>query len=128
LIDVEGDINYEIQQRFIGPVSVLNGTGKWVNVGESLTASLQLSFGGSHITQPHVLNLVTLGNVYILPAHSEVTTYVAQLNVTSGLGAFQGASGGITINGYQEDATGAATWLVSGVFWVVPQPPPFRYV
>jgi len=125
LIDVEGDINYEIQQRFIGPVSYLNGTGKWVTEGQSLTGNFQLTFGGSHVTQDHVLNLVSLGNVYLLPAHPDVITYIGQFNVTSGLGAFQGATGGITVNGYQ-DNMGQATWLISGVFWVVPTPPPFR--
>jgi len=123
LIDPMGNINYVVIDRFMGPISYLNGTFAWVTVGESFTAKLVLSFGPEHTSQPHVLNLQTIGQATVIPAHHEVLHSIAQYNVTSGLGAFMGATGGVSVNGYHF-GNGDATWVVSGVFFAPPPPPP----
>jgi len=119
MIDPTGDINYEISERIIGPVSLMNGTYNWVDVDKTFTSNFYLSFGGSHISQPHVISLTSLDLGFVLPSQPEITHVIAQYNVTSGIGAFQNATGGVTVIGYSM-ANGDATYLVSGIFWVVP--------
>jgi len=122
LIDNAGQINYEVISRLRGAVSTVKGPITWVTTGQTFTATLDWSFGGSHINLPHILHTTTLGNGYVLPAHHEVLTSIAQLNITSGEGAFAGATGGVTINGYH-DMSGAATWAVSAILWIPAAPP-----
>jgi len=102
----------------------VKGTIVWVATAQTFTAKLDWSFGGSHVSQPHVLHTTTLGTGYVLPSHHEVLTSIGQFNITGGEGAFAGATGGVTVNGYH-DMSGAATWAVSAILWI-PRAPPSR--
>jgi len=117
LIDVTGQINYDVITRLKGSVTFLNGTMAWNEMGVSYNATLDVSFGGSHIFQPHVIHATTLGPARVLPSHHEIMTSIAQCNITGGEGAFAGAVGGLTINGYHS-VSGIATWVVNIIFWV----------
>eukprot|EP01123_Difflugia_compressa_P003458 TRINITY_DN144_c0_g1_i1.p1 TRINITY_DN144_c0_g1~~TRINITY_DN144_c0_g1_i1.p1 ORF type:complete len:214 (+),score=46.98 TRINITY_DN144_c0_g1_i1:99-644(+) len=122
LLATNGDIHYDVISRLRGPVSHLTGTLNWVTVGKSFTSTINLSFGGSHISQPHVLTATTIEYGYVLPAHHEVIASISQYNITGGQGAYASVSGGITVNGYHTIA-GDATWLVNAVFWLPNAPP-----
>jgi hypothetical protein len=119
LINPQGDIHYEIINQFFGPVSHLNGTFSWVDMGKTFKGAFFLSFGASHILQPHVLQLTSIDMGYVLRSNQEIMHTIGIFNVTYGQGAFAGANGGATLIGYNF-ADGQATWLVTGMFWIIP--------
>eukprot|EP01124_Arcella_intermedia_P017998 TRINITY_DN24974_c0_g1_i1.p1 TRINITY_DN24974_c0_g1~~TRINITY_DN24974_c0_g1_i1.p1 ORF type:complete len:173 (-),score=10.13 TRINITY_DN24974_c0_g1_i1:65-583(-) len=120
-INPEGHINYHVQDRFFGSVSHINGSFAWVQIGKTFISTMDLSFGGSHVSQPHVLHLATISNGYMLPAHPLVSTFVSDYQIVSGEGAYANATGGVTVNGYEYTADNRAVWLISGLFWITPQ-------
>jgi hypothetical protein len=119
----DGSLRYEVIQRLRGSVSAIKGTINWVEPQKSFTAALDISFGGSHVTRPHIVHTKTLGNAYVLESHAGILTSIYQLNITSGEGFFQGATGGVTVNGFH-NSTNDATWVVNAIFWVPPPMPP----
>jgi len=117
LINPQGDIHYHVINRFIGPVSLMNGTLSWVTQGKTFRSTFWLSFGADHITQPHVVQMTSLDMGYILPSHHDIMELSGVYNVTAGLGGFSGATGGVSVIGTNAIG-GDATWLVTGIFWL----------
>jgi len=125
ILNNNGYINYDVITRLKGAVSAIQGPITWVVPGQTFTSVLTISFGASHIARPHVLHTSTLGTGFVLESHEDTLTTVSQYNVTSGEGAFAGATGGVVVNGHHSSTSGMATWIVNAILWVpLPTPPP----
>jgi len=112
----DGQIHYEVLSRLRGAVSRINAVLVWIEQGKSYNATLDISFGGSHVNQPHILHAKTLQPAIVLPSHHEVLASIGVYNITSGEGAFNDVTGGITVNGYHA-VSGEATWIINAIFW-----------
>jgi len=116
----DGAINYRVHTR-IGPVSHGQVQLTPSSTPNSFTGTLTISFGASHISQPHQLVAQSLGTLNVVPSDHEFITIAGHFNITQGLGAFAGAIGAIDAISYTtvtgNNANHESIWLLTSVFW-----------
>eukprot|EP00005_Dracoamoeba_jomungandri_P006003 CAMPEP_0174262186 /NCGR_PEP_ID=MMETSP0439-20130205/12823_1 /TAXON_ID=0 /ORGANISM="Stereomyxa ramosa, Strain Chinc5" /LENGTH=185 /DNA_ID=CAMNT_0015346845 /DNA_START=19 /DNA_END=576 /DNA_ORIENTATION=- len=117
LIDAVGNIHYNVTSRAIGSVSVIHSEWDWVETYKTFKENMTVSFGTYKSMHSIYCQTVPGGYGFLINAHHDTVASGATLNVTSGDGAFEGATGAVSCVGHR-DLSGDATWICSGLFYV----------